>query len=479
MVSLLLRSGRISFTKSGGISINVLWASFTFSLFIIDFYNLYGDIISVLINIDSILLFWYIQLPAGIFFALFATGIFIARPLKNNPYSMVDGVPVKNTFGFFTGLTPGQVKIIERDGNFIRCAMNYPGHTYRGLVSEEDIQSNTGPFWEVIPTPEGKEDASPIPFPKFNLLIDIIFVSYRYPWYWWKRFVRKYTGLVFTGIPPFQTIRLYPIEYHRESTDAGGKFILTRNKNFSDFYNVKKFDVFVPIAASDTSDLLPLKVVVGFTAKVFNPWLAAYNTGAGGWSTRVYRQVPSAVLDYTRKRDLIEVMTGEIGTNSKSKVPADVDKIKVYNMTGLADSVLELGVAPSDNETLDPSKPVRKFHDFGIYISDVTIPERSIADESSLTATQIKLADAVFAARDKLTAIIRAEGQAEANTLIAKAIAEQGDVGRLAAVLAGYGNIVKEAGNNAVINLSVGGGESGIPTLNALYKETKDQNSTK
>lgn len=384
------------------------------------------------------ILTYYILVPLALYFPLIILGPLVAKRLVNKPYIMdSEGVAQESNWGVFTNLIPGQVKILERNGRFIECIMKYPGHTFRGL-KEDGIASNEAKFWEVVEA-GNKPEFHPLTIPSFTLL-DLLFGTYRYGWWFWKRAVYSLTGLVFTGIPPFQTVRIYPIEYFEESKTGGGKFELIRKKNFSDHFRVQPFDFFVPIESADTADKVPMSITIGFVARIFNPWMAAYNADKN-WTTRVSNVVPSVVNDYTRSRPLDEILSG--------------------NDRGLNQAVLELG---NRNTTDAP------FPRIGLTLELVTTPDRSIADPSVLNETQRKLADVAFAKVEAKARAIRAEGDADAIKKQAKAIKDGGEEGRLAARIDGLVRLAEAAGDRAIINIGDGGSD---PFIKGIYAETK------
>lgn len=427
------------------------------SIFLAIFCVFWITITLILPSMYTVFLLWYVAIPLGIFLPLFVLGIFIAKPLANKPFTDDEnGKAVPNTFGFFTALAPGQVKMIVREGHFIRCIMDYKGHTFAGLKERDPDAGELEKFdfWKVVESADD-DDAVPLPLPKFKFLFDLFFFTYRYPWWLWKIFVRAWTGFVFTGIPPFQTVRIYPFEYFKEQPTVDGTFTLIKKSNYSDHYRVNKLDIFIPVTA--VAGLIPLKIVVGFTGRISNPWLAAYKTGPGGWATRTLSVLTSAVNDYTRPRTIDDILSNDAdGLSNHIKLLGwkknDKAEVSEFETEG--------------NESTLGNPP---FWDFGLEVSEVQIPARLVADPKS----QLVLSDRAFAIIEAEATKNRAQGNADAIEITTNAITKGGDDGRLAATIEGTIRTVKASGDKSIIN--IGGGNSDIFTR-AIFSEVKQNN---
>ncbi len=391
------------------------------------------------------LLIWYVYIPIGIFVPLFLMGVPIAPMLKNKPSIEVNGRVEKSDFGFFTELPPGICKIKERGGDFLIPLMNYTGHTYAGMKSGAKIPiQDPKRYWVVVESGDDP-DFDPLKFPDPSRW-DFVFGSYRYPWWLWKIIIFKATKLIFTGIWPFQKIRVMPMEYLKElpglaiSATGQKKKQYEKVTNFSDHFRIASFDFLNLIESADTSDGVPLEMLVAFTGRVFNPWLAAYRADRS-WTVRVNNFLPGAVNDYTRGKPLDEVYTGED--------------------TGVTETVESLG---KRNRFTQGEEPI--FWEFGIEIIRALVPNRSIIDHE----VQRKVSERAVALADKRATIIRAEGTAKAIELESRAITEGGEEGRLAAKYRRDKEVVNNLPNGASVIVTLGDGESSTDPL----KKTND-----
>jgi len=321
-----------------------------------------------------------IAIPIGFFIPMFAVVPFVARSLKNKAFveteshgvddnAVVEEVVAKKGHdGFFTELPPGKVKVIERNGRFVECIMKYPGHTFRGKI-EEDMQYNSREYWEVMRSKGSKEDADPIPkaslIPGHWLLYPLYpLVPWIFLWRLWQQWVYTVTGLVFTGIPPFQTVRTYPIEYFKEVTSTTGDFQLSRRKDFSDHFRVQDFTFFVPVDSADTSDKLSVRLYCGLIGRCFNPWSMAYDTDED-WTSRVFSVVPAAANNFTRSQTLDAVLSGSSEEGAKTD--------------GLEKAILKIGTR-INNPGEDSEVETGALPKFGYSLNEVSIPDRSPTD---------------------------------------------------------------------------------------------------
>ena len=406
------------------------------SLTILEF--LFADLIPKWIYMT--ILSWYILIPIGIFLPLFVFGVFIAYSLQNKPFTMIDGKATKSDFGFFTALLPGQVKIIIRGGSFIRPIMKTDGYTFKGLVDPSVSKDNPSEYWEIVEI--GKLDtnlkknvvsAYPVSSPNDSFWLNIFFITYRYPWWLWKRFILRFTGLVFTGIWPFQTVKIYPIRYFRETTDDSGRKTLVEQNNYSDHYRLKPFDFIVPIESSDTKDFVPVKLTITFQGRISNPYDVVTSTDGGNWSLRVFNHLPSKVNDYTRNREFKDVLTGE--------------------ETGLIDTINKLGADDGIRGNKDSL-----FGQFGLRIANAATPDRSMKT-TGLTPEEKRFLEKSLSKVDAEVLVNLAQGAAEAMGIQITAIKEGGDIGTLVAQLkrdVDVATLVKD-NTNAIVTIGTGG----------------------
>lgn len=377
--------------------------------------------------IRQIILAWYLYIPIGIYLALFLIGIPAAYVLQNKPYKIVDGKVVKSNFAFFTALLPGQAKIVQLGDDFEDLLLNFPGHTIAGEKTDasgmkvNNISKEKEPekYYEVVESGDGP-DFQLIPFPKPQT-IDLLVITYRYPWWLWKSFVYKFTKLLFTGIWPLQTVFTYEMRYWNEE----GVFV----QNRSDHFRVQPFDFNVLIPSAGTKDSAPIRIETTFTAQVFNPYLAAYKTDYGNWSRRVNSFLPSEVDNYTRGKPLSDVYASED--------------------TGVINTILSLGaIVPGCSK--EDEEPF--FHTFGIKMLKAGTPDRSIVDEK----LERQLLQPAIALAAKKANITTAEGQARAIKIITKAIKKGEGVGELVAQLERDKIVTRDLGEGANLLLSLG-----------------------
>jgi hypothetical protein len=232
----------------------------------------------------------------------------------------------KSTFGFFTKIFPGQVKVIERGGRFIRCVMAYDHHMFKGERDDNTLTPKHAEYWENVPTEAPYCDSHPLPAPWHKPSAWwYLFSPFSILWWKWKRHVYNITGYVFTGIPPFQGPRIYPMERFKRVTLANGTVRLDRVEDYSDHYRVAHYQYPVLIADVDTQDKIPVKVLLNVIARVFNAYMTAYNTD-DDWPTRFIGSITNAVTAYARPRPLDEVWTatGAANANELARVVQEV-----------------------------------------------------------------------------------------------------------------------------------------------------------
>ncbi|HEY5382997.1 MAG TPA: hypothetical protein VIJ88_00335 [Candidatus Paceibacterota bacterium] len=226
---------------------------------------------------------------------------------------------IPSTFGFFTYVHPGQVKIVERGGRFIRCIMAYDRHMFKGERSDNDLTPKHADYWEVIKTESPFHESHPIPFPepksveRKHRILWWIYSPLSISWWIWKRYVYRLKGAVFTGLPLFQGVRVYPMErFNRvtRGTSGNNKIELVRREDYSDQYRVAHFQYAALIPKADTRDMISVDVLLNEIAVVFNPYMVAYNTD-NDWPTRFLGSVSNRITMFTRSRPLDEVWTAK------------------------------------------------------------------------------------------------------------------------------------------------------------------------
>lgn len=210
-----------------------------------------------------------------------------------------------STFGYFTFLAPGHTKMIERGQRFIRAIMRYDNHCWRGeLPPPEDRGPYTKKeqeYWGVKKSGE-YPDAHPIPYEGISSLIN--------PLFWWARHVYHWTGGVFTGFYPWQTVRIYKNTRLEKKLQKDGSFLFVPVTDWSDHYRVAESQLFVEVPSADTRDKIPVDVKMAFTVRHNNPYLTAYNTDEN-WSTRFSTAATDGINRFTRVRQLDFVLTAD------------------------------------------------------------------------------------------------------------------------------------------------------------------------
>lgn len=349
-------------------------------------------------------------------------------------------------FGFFTELLPGRVKNIERGGTFIRCVMSYEDHAFEGEVENSSLKRNDDRYWEVIPTTD-RDDVSeshPIPKPSISKMLFVLPLL----WWAWKRWVYMVTGFVFTGIYPFQKVRVYKIERYEKTKMADGSERIERIVDYSDHVRVADFQFPIRIPSADTKDKIPVKVFTELMFRVFNPYLAAYQTD--DWSARTSAAAVDAVTHFTRLRPLDDVLSAA----------EDEEQTRA-----LSNELMRIG-----DRTLDTQTSPNTITQYGLQTIQALIIDISLRDKED----EDKFGDLAVARVDSAAEAERAKGRAENLREQMKAIREDLPVG--IAVLAAERNVrtAEAAGDKAIVIMGSGGDTD--PLQAAILAELKKQN---
>lgn len=317
---------------------------------------------------------------------------FINRPNRRRPEGAGQEILArdypKSSFGFFTYVQPGRVKMIERGEKFVRAVMAYDGHMFFGERTDNTLTPEHANYWEVVATEDPYADTHPIPFPTrkhgkrwwLYAPLSILFWA-------WKRWVYKVTGAVFTGIPPYQTVRTYPMEHFRRITHGTGSVELRRIEDYSDHYRVADFQFPVVVSDADTQDKIPVRVMLNEIGRVYNPYLTAFETD-DDWPTRFIASVSNSVTLFTRARPLNTVLTAQ-NTEQAKELARTVT-------TSSGTSVKKFGIKIRESQVLDISP------------TDPTIRTR--------------LGDVALAQVDKDAALLRADALAAPVIAVGKAL---------------------------------------------------------
>lgn len=406
--------------------------------------------LAVLVGI-ILIVFWYLPYVP-----------FIIELLSNDPNGNrqdddeFDRVYEPSTFGFFTGIQPGQVKIIERNQRFIRCIMRYDGHTFAGSVDGANIPRNSERFWEVTATPSGQKDFFPVVEPWKHDIDESGKHVMRNPKWWeplfFKWCVRVYdiTGFVFTGIYPFQTVRVYPMDRYELEMDDQGNVKPRMKSDFSDHYRVEDFQFGVIIPKADTLDKVPVSITQNFIGRVANPYEVAYATD-DDWGARLLSTIADAVTNVTRSELLDDVLSAR---NKRAK-----DKIKK--------AVLAIEIKPkSGQKEEDVTTGIRAF---GLKAIDTLIVDISTTDPDYAE----KLSDLALARVDRDAMIERAKGMAAQVEEPAAAAERHGKFGEIALRNRGMVDAAAAAGDKGIVVL---GNTSIDPMTAKVERNTRKEN---
>ncbi|NCN52371.1 hypothetical protein GW943_01015 [Candidatus Parcubacteria bacterium] len=414
----------------------------------------FTDVLSFIVTLLTIL----VAIPIGVFIPLFLFPLIpgAVASLANNPnrFQPEKNPSVRNyepsTFGFFTTLAPGQVKLIERGKRFIGGIMRFEGHSFAG-EQDKKLARNTHGYWEVTKTNGDGEDTHPIPKPSWEKakkdgVIGVLLYPVKWIWWKWKRWVYELTGYVFTGFYPFQQVRVETIDRYKKIKHADGSEEIVYIADYTDHFRVADFQFPVIIPDADTQDKIPVRMIVDTVMRCFNPYLAAYATD--DWSSRSTTSIGDAVTHYTRPRKLDVVLSAES--------TGDVRK--------MGEEISQIGNRTIPEETQTPNNIVA----FGFEVRQVLIPDISLANKADAR----RLGDVAFARVDRDAQVIRSEGTAQGIALQAKAVTEGGAAGM--AVLLSERNIktADVAGDKAIV--VIGGGAD--PFAAATFKEIKQIN---
>jgi hypothetical protein len=404
---------------------------------------------------DFLLYIGYLLLGSTIFFFLFPLVPGWIDGLTNNPnaneplekpLAATDLYP-KSTRGFFTYLQPGRVKIIERGDRFIRCLMKFDGHLFKGERPDSNLTMRQAEYWEIDKCELGEKESDPIPLPwkKWRGLRRVrwFFYSPASLLFWaWKKWVYTITGAVFTGIYPFQRVRVVPVERFKKEAASDGKIQLIKEVDWSDHYRVLDFQFPVLVPNAHTQDKMPVKVLVNPVFRVDNAYKTAYYTDEN-WSSRLLADVSGAITAFARSRKLDNVLTAE---------NAEVEK-------ELAEHVYNIGQESKDGPTVP----------YGI----ITPHRPQIVDISpSRTEDDQVLGDLARARVDRSASEERAKGNAAPIREMGAALREYPEAAVIPQV-EGMIRTAQAAGDKAIF--IVGGTQAISPGEATIVRELRDK----
>jgi len=196
---------------------------------------------------------------------------------------------------FFTKLEPGQSKAIVRGDKLVRMITNTAGKKY-ARKGEPDSPG----YWELE---EGTTE-NPV----------------KYVWgpiQWWAQQVYDLTGLVFTGIYPFQRVREYTIERTKISrneealkkTEGKSNILLAVDTDISDHWRTRIFNFPVHITGAEVKGNIPLDIIAVAELEVVNPYKAAF--GSDNWAATMINVLTDAVNLKTKTRTLDQILNSE------------------------------------------------------------------------------------------------------------------------------------------------------------------------
>ncbi len=213
-----------------------------------------------------------------------SAGLYVNNPTSEGP----------SGFHLFTRLAPGEVKIIERGSKLVRMISDTADKKFARKGDR-----NSPEFWEFVDS-DSPEDP-----------IEEIWLPLR----WWARMVYDQTGLVFTGIYPFQKVREYKLERTalKRTEDRGAahesdsNLVLTIKEDWSDHLRTRLFVFPMHIAAAETQGNVPLDIIGVAEMIVTNPYKAAY--GIDRWDQAIINLVTNKINEQTRQLTLDEALT--------------------------------------------------------------------------------------------------------------------------------------------------------------------------
>ncbi len=214
-----------------------------------------------------------------------ANGFFVNTP----------GEKEKSGFHIFTRLEPGQVKIIVRGEKFVRMITNTAGKKFARIREVDSAE-----HWELV---EGNTENP----------VDGVWAPIR----WWAKIVYSLTGLVFTGIYPFQRVREYTLERTKvnrtevDRTKDPGKsnLVLEVKADISDHYRTREFLFSMHITGAEVKGNIPLDIIGTAELETMNAYKAAYGTDR--WDQKVINLVTDAINSKTKTMTLDEILNAK------------------------------------------------------------------------------------------------------------------------------------------------------------------------
>jgi regulator of protease activity HflC (stomatin/prohibitin superfamily) len=324
--------------------------------------------------------------------------------------------------------------------------MYYAGRRWYG--DAENTATPMDPeFWKVVRVELKDHPSHPIPFPLhwrkgWKWYVWWVYSPFSVLWWGWQRWVFLITGGVYTGLWPFQYVRVYPNEHFKRITKPDGEVALERIENYSDHFRVSDFQAPVRVPRADTQDKIPVSVLLNVIARITNPRDTAFNTD-DQWSSRLLASVSSAVTNFSRSRALDIVLSAKDGDEARE---------------------LATIIRDTTNEALT---------EIGIEVIRIEILDISVVDAAAAKL----LGEEAIARVGKRAAILKAEGAAAGIYETGKAIAKypEGIVSVNAEAMVRAATAANQ-NPGAITVLNTGGGSQGGMDANtaALIKEIRD-----
>lgn len=247
----------------------------------------------------------------------------------------------RSGFHLFTGITPGQVKIVERGDIPVRFLMKTPNKKF--ARSGDDVVSSE--YWTIKDAPQSEAPTADV------------WIGIR----WWAHLVYKLTGKVFTGIYPFQKVREYRlgrtilevVETPETASAVGTKsnLRLTTKIDFSDHFRTYLFQFPIQIKGAESKDKIPLDIIGIAEIRVEDPFKTAYGTER--WDLQIKAIITDAINAVTRTLELDQVLTAstpeEARRISKAVLDAAVDSMKIIGMVIEGFRTLEINPQLDEN----------------------------------------------------------------------------------------------------------------------------------
>ncbi|MCA9357092.1 hypothetical protein H6784_05255 [Candidatus Nomurabacteria bacterium] len=316
----------------------------------------------LLILVIGPVLFWTILFSISVIASF--TGHLIISPNRFRPddydAKKIDGsLPSykPDNFGIFTKIEDGRamVKIIGQ--TFLTAFMQAPGLSFRG--HHEPLLKRNEKYWDVIDTPPGKKDSDPLSEYRWFNWKTIFFGPYQTAWRLWEAATHKWLGLVFVGIWPIVTLRIYPMEYFEEAKTSAGEFNLKRRLDYSNHYRVFDFQVFVPMDSLDTKNMIPVKMVISEIMRVVNVYKIAFRSD-NNWISRLFARIPSFVNEVTNKITVQEIIASTGETLLTEKIQPGLEALADADKGG---PIYAMGLHFAPNALSIPDRSVRNKED--------------------------------------------------------------------------------------------------------------------